>query len=75
MKAYFTFNTTKIFTAVDIRALWIKTVSTANQAVASTHNPVTSYNDPCVFNPFEPEFTIVFFIRYKPRIAVAIPHL
>ena len=25
-----------------------------------------------VFNPFKPEFTIVIFIRYKPRIAVAI---
>ena len=26
---------------------------------------------PC-FNPFKPEFTIVIFIHYKPRIAVAI---
>ena len=26
----------------------------------------------CVFNPFKPEFTIVIFIHYKPRIAVAI---
>ena len=25
-----------------------------------------------VFNPFKPEFTIVVFIHYKPRIAVAI---
>ena len=25
-----------------------------------------------VFNPFRPEFTIVIFILYKPRIAVAI---
>ena len=24
------------------------------------------------FNPFKPEFTIVIFIHYKPRIAVAI---
>ena len=24
------------------------------------------------FNPFKPEFTIVIFIRYKPRITVAI---
>ena len=24
------------------------------------------------FNPFKPEFTIVFFIHNKPRIAVAI---
>ena len=24
------------------------------------------------FNPFEPEFTIVIFIHYKPRIAAAI---
>ena len=24
------------------------------------------------FNPFEPEFTVVIFIHYKPRIAVAI---
>ena len=24
-----------------------------------------------VFNPFKPEFTIVIFINYKPRIAVA----
>ena len=27
------------------------------------------------FNPFKPEFTIVIFIHYKPRIAVAIPDL
>ena len=26
----------------------------------------------CRFNPFKPEFTIVIFIHYKPRIAVAI---
>ena len=26
----------------------------------------------CDFNPFKPEFTIVTFIHYKPRIAVAI---
>ena len=25
-----------------------------------------------LFNPFRPEFTIVIFIHYKPRIAVAI---
>ena len=25
-----------------------------------------------VINPFNPEFTIVIFIHYKPRIAVAI---
>ena len=25
-----------------------------------------------LFNPFKPEFTIVIFIHYKPRIAVAI---
>ena len=25
-----------------------------------------------VLNPFKPEFTIVIFIHYKPRIAVAI---
>ena len=25
-----------------------------------------------VLNPFEPEFTIVIFVRYKPPIAVAI---
>ena len=26
----------------------------------------------CRFNPFKPKFTIVIFIHYKPRIAVAI---
>ena len=26
----------------------------------------------CSVNPFKPEFTIVIFIHYKPRIAVAI---
>ena len=25
-----------------------------------------------IFNPFKPEFTIVIFIHFKPRIAVAI---
>ena len=28
-----------------------------------------------VINPFNPEFTILIFIHYKPRIAVAIPDL
>ena len=28
-----------------------------------------------VINPFRPEFTIVIFIHYKPRIAVAILNL
>ena len=28
-----------------------------------------------LFNPFKPEFNIVIFINYKPRIAVAIPDL
>ena len=28
-----------------------------------------------LLNPFKPEFTIVTFIHYKPRIAVAILHL
>ena len=28
-----------------------------------------------LINPFKPEFTIVIFIHYKPRIAVAIPDL
>ena len=28
--------------------------------------------DPLLINPFKPEFTIVIFIQYKPRIAVAI---
>ena len=27
------------------------------------------------FNPFRPDFTIVIFIHYKPRIAVAIVDL
>ena len=27
---------------------------------------------PITFNPFNPEFTIVIFIHYKPRIVVAI---
>ena len=30
-----------------------------------------TYNK-CWLNPFKPEFTIVIFILYKPRIAVAI---
>ena len=44
---------------------------------------LVSRDDPCivtnivyivfiVFNPFKSEFTIVIFIHYKPRIAVAI---
>ena len=27
----------------------------------------------CSVNPFNPEFTVVIYIHYKPRIAVAIP--
>ena len=33
---------------------------------------VCNYNK---INPFRPEFTIIIFIHYKPRIAVAIPDL
>ena len=29
-------------------------------------------NERTLFNPFKPEFTIVIFIHYKPRIAIAI---
>ena len=31
-----------------------------------------TYMSDCGVNPFKPEFTIVVFIHYKPRIAVAI---
>ena len=31
-----------------------------------------SFDETHFFNPFKPEFTIVIFIHYKPRIAVAI---
>ena len=30
------------------------------------------YTNTNTFNPFKPEFTIIIFIHYKPRIAVAI---
>ena len=34
---------------------------------------VSIYVSKCLlFNPFKPEFSIVIFIHYKPRIAVAI---
>ena len=32
----------------------------------------TLYNSAVRVNPFKPEFTIVIFIHYKPRIAVTI---
>ena len=38
-------------------------------AWASPFNPFTTGTGT---NPFKPEFTIVIFIHYKPRIAVAI---
>ena len=36
-------------------------------------NNNTKYFEPLIYiNPFKSEFTIVFFIHYKPRISVAI---
>ena len=40
------------------------------QAIAQWIN--ASLFDPRILNPLKPEFTIVIFIHYKPRIAVAI---
>ena len=31
-----------------------------------------SHQNFIMFNPFDPEFTIIIFIHYKPRIAVAV---
>ena len=42
---------------------------------ASNGNAVSYFIEIRVLNPFNPEFTSVIFIRYKPRIAVAIPNL
>ena len=44
--------------------LWYK-----HYRVRVTENPALAA---ILFNPFKPEFTIVIFIHYKPRIAVAI---
>ena len=46
------------------------------QYLKGAHNACLKYLETwkCIkaFNPFKPEFTIVIFIHYKPRIAVAI---
>ena len=34
--------------------------------------PILTYHDMPPVNPFKPEFTIVIFLNYKPRIAIAI---
>ena len=36
------------------------------------HTLTTEINNSDKINPFRPEFTIVIFLHYKPRIAVAI---
>ena len=36
------------------------------------HNMPPYADFPPVINPFKPEFTILIFIHYKPRIAIAI---
>ena len=37
-----------------------------------TNNIISQKLHSFYFNPFKPEFAIVIFIHYKPRIAVAI---
>ena len=46
------------------KPLQVKTIE-SYRIIGNTHVP----------NPFRPGFTIVIFIHYKPRIAVAIPDL
>ena len=43
-----------------------------HQWLISLHFNCIPYLVITLFNPFQPEFTIVIFIHYKPRIAVAI---
>ena len=48
------------------------------RGTCSTNNITLTNNSDFIFysfNPFKPEFTIVIFIHYKPRIAVAILNL
>ena len=47
---------------------WPNAVSALGQRLIFTGYDYTDWR----FNPFKPEFTIVIFIHYKPRIAVAI---
>ena len=42
------------------------------ECLSNSHLKVNENKDELLFNPFRPEFTIVIFIHYKPRIAVAI---
>ena len=49
------------FRLIWIPVLWVYTVNLNILSVYGRH-----------INPFRPEFTIVIFIHYKPRIAVAI---
>ena len=43
-----------------------------SSSVTNVIEPASVVPKSDVFNPFKPEFTIVIFIHYKPRIAVAI---
>ena len=44
-----------------------------NKYQLTSHSSPHSFNNPyTAINPLEPEFTIVIFIHYKPRIAIAI---
>ena len=56
---------------------WIKNDDTVvvlgGVRVNTGHRRDATYSrEPIFINPFKPEFTIVIFIHYKPRIAVAI---
>ena len=58
-----------LVTNIIIRCKWIYV-----QIVLIFHHVFFHIHEECpnCFNPFKPEFTIVIFIHYKPRIAVAI---
>ena len=40
--------------------------------ITANDDELSAKRSKSVFNPFKPEFTVVIFIQYKPRIAVAI---
>ena len=61
------------------RQFWISQLNTVSSPSLSLNKKKISHlpykntqTKLLLINPFEPEFTIVIFIHYKPRIAVAI---
>ena len=68
---YFNFMHVYVYIVIRQVAL-ILTISAIRAVLSGYMHSLLVVHSELLFNPFKPEFTIVIFIYYKPRIAVAI---